>query len=164
HHVVRIGRAQALGEDVGDAGALQHRSHRAAGNYAGSGGGGLEQYPAGSVLSHHLVGDGRPGAGQLDHRALGRIDGFAHRLGDLVGLPGGDADLALAITHGNQGVEGEAPASLHHFGHAVDGDHVLNVVAGSVAVASVAAWTTAATPIASLAAPSAARPLGTGRT
>src|SRR3954471_19670116 len=43
HHVVRIGRAQALGQDVGNAGALQDRPYRAAGYDAGTGGRGLEQ-------------------------------------------------------------------------------------------------------------------------
>src|SRR5436309_2357056 len=35
-HVVRIGRAQRLGEDVGDPGAIEHGAHRTPGDDTGS--------------------------------------------------------------------------------------------------------------------------------
>src|SRR5260370_309692 len=37
YHVVRVRRAQALGQDIAHAGALQHRPHRTAGDHAGTG-------------------------------------------------------------------------------------------------------------------------------
>src|SRR4029079_15280315 len=60
-HVVRVGRAQALGEDVRDAGALEHRAHRPARDHAGTGGGGLEQHPARAMPAPDLLGEGSAG-------------------------------------------------------------------------------------------------------
>ena len=76
-----------------------------------------------------------PVRGSSTIAALGGLDRLAHRLGDFVRLAGGDADPALAIADGDQGVEGEAPAALHDLGDAVDRDHVLDELAGTVAVA-----------------------------
>src|SRR5204862_8181252 len=55
HHVVRIGRAQALGENVGDAGALHDRAHRATSNYTGAGSSGLHENSARPVRTDNLV-------------------------------------------------------------------------------------------------------------
>ena len=102
---------------------------------------------------------------QLDHRALGRIHRLAHRLRDLVGLAGRDADLALAVAHRHQSVEREPPAALDHLGHPVDGDDVLDVLAGAVPVTPVpprAAPAAAVTPLATAPTP-APRPVGPGR-
>ena len=161
HHVVRVGRAKALGQDVGDAGALEHRAHRSAGDDAGTGGGRLQQHPAGAVLADHLVRNGGAGPRQLDHRALGRIHGLAHRFGDLVRLAGCDADLALAVADRHQGVEGEPASALDHLGDAVDGNDVLDVIAGAIPIAAVpsrSAPTTPVTPLATTPTP-AARPV-----
>src|SRR3990172_12780007 len=153
HHVVRVGRAQALGQDIRDASALEHRAHGAAGDDAGTGGGGLEQPPAGAVLAHDLVGDGRAGLGHLHHGALGGVHRLPDCLGHLVGLAGRDADLGLAVADGHEGVEREPPAALHDLGHAVDGDDVLDVVALMLAVAPVAAGAAPAATLAAAAAP-----------
>src|SRR5205807_6941044 len=51
---------------------------------------------------------------------------LAHRFADLVRLAGRDADMPASVAHGDQRVEAEAPAALHHLGDAVDGDHVLD--------------------------------------
>src|SRR3954470_3616987 len=134
-HIVRVGGAQTLGQDVGNAGALQHRAHRPAGDDAGSGGRRLQQHPAGTMLTHDLVRDGGAGLGQLDHRSLGGVHRLADGLGDLVGLARGDPDLGLAVAHRHEGVEREPPAALDHLGHAVDGDDVLHVIAGVLPVA-----------------------------
>jgi hypothetical protein len=117
------------------------------------------------VLADDLVGNGGPGARQLDHGPLRRFDRLPHRLGYFVGLAGGDTDLALAIAHGHQGVEREPPSALHHLGYPVDRDHVLHVLAGAVPISPIAAGTAAATPVASLATPAAspARTIGSGR-
>src|SRR5688500_5249018 len=110
--------------------------------------------------AQHRMRDGGAGAGQVHHGALGRLDGLAHRLGDLVRLAGGDPDPALAVADRDEGVEREAPAALDHLGHAVDGDDVLHKLA-RLAVAPVppgaplAAAPAAALPLAA-AAPAAA--------
>src|SRR6185503_16536098 len=124
HHVVRVGRSQRLGQDVGHAGAIEHRAHRTAGDDAGTTGGGLQQHPARAMLAHDLVRDSGAFARYVDHRATGGVHRLADRLRDFVGLPGGHPDVALAVTHRDQRVEGEPPAPLHHLGHAVDGDDV----------------------------------------
>src|SRR5512139_614576 len=115
-HVVRVVAAQALGQDVRHPGALEHRADRAAGDDAGAGRGRLEQDPARPVLAEHVVGDRGPGAGHLDHGALGRLDRLADGLGDLVRLAGGHPHAALAVADGDEGVEGEPAAALHDLG------------------------------------------------
>src|SRR5690606_13106985 len=107
HHVVRVVRAEALGEDVGDAGTLEHRAHRAAGDHAGAARRGLQQHPTGAVLADDLVRDGGADPGDRGHRGLRGLDGLAHRLGDLVRLAGGDPDAALAVADRHEGVERE---------------------------------------------------------
>src|SRR5690606_29347309 len=137
----------------------EHRAHRPAGNDAGTGGRRLEQHAARAVLAQDLVRDRGAGAGELHHPALGRLDCLPDRLGDLVGLPRGDADLPLAVPDGHERVEREAPAALDHLGHAVDGDHVLDELVGAVAVAPVTPLAALATPAAAaLAAPATAAP------
>src|SRR5438105_2134845 len=142
HHVVRVVRAQALGQDVVDAAAFQHRAHRAAGDHAGSRSGRFQEHPAGAVRAHDLVGNGLAGAGHGQHLAPRGVDRLADRFTDLVGLAGRDAHVAVAVAHRHQRVEAEAPAALHHLGHAVDRDDVLDLVA--VAVAAIAAIPAAA--------------------
>src|SRR5689334_20308901 len=141
HHVMRIGGAQALGQDVAHTGALEHRPHRAPRDHAGTGGGGLEQHPARAVVTHDLVRDGAAGERDLHEPAPRGLHGFAHGLADLVRLPGGDAHLALPVAHGDEGVEAEAPAALHDFGDAIDGDDVFD---DAVALALLAAAATLA--------------------
>ena len=59
------------------------------------------------------------------HRDVGQdeVRGAARHVGAV--LAHGHADLALAVTDGDDGAEAEAPATLDHLGHAVDVDHVL---------------------------------------
>src|SRR2546421_7053834 len=126
HHVVRVGGAEALGEDVAHAGALQHRAHRAAGDDARSGRGGLQEHAPGAVVTDDFMRNGRARERHLDHAAAGGFDGLAHRLAHLVRLTGGDADAPLPVAHGDQRVEAEAPATLHDLRDAVDGNDVLD--------------------------------------
>src|SRR6267378_508325 len=126
HHVVRVGGAEALGEDVAHAGALQHRAHRAAGDDAGPGRGGLQKYAPGAVVTDDFMRDGRARERDLDQAAAGGFDRLAHRLAHLVRLAGGDPDPALPVAHRDECIEAEPPATLHHLGDAVDGDDVLD--------------------------------------
>src|SRR5204863_3576877 len=80
---------------------------------------------------------------------------LADRFADLVRLPRRDADVPVPVAHGDQRVEAEAPAPLHHLGHTVDRDDVLDEpVALALALARIAplatpsATATAATPAA----------------
>src|SRR5690242_15747400 len=126
HHVVRVGGAEALGEDVAHASALEHGAHRAAGNHAGPGRGGLQEDTPGAVMPDDLMRDGRAGERDLDQAAAGGFDRLAHRLAHLVRLAGGDPDSSLPVAHRDQRVEAEPPATLHHLRDAVDGDDVLD--------------------------------------
>src|SRR5258708_24532656 len=155
YRVVRVRRAQALGQDVAHAGALQHRAHRTAGDHAGTGGGRLEQHSSGAVMADDLVRDSAAGERDLHETAPRGLDGFAHRFADLVRLAGGDPDLALALAHGDARVEAEAPAALDDLGDAVDRDDVLD---DAVALALLAAAAPLTTPPPAPAAASTAPP------
>src|SRR6266576_588573 len=126
HHVVRVGGAEALGEDVAHAGALEHRAHGATGDHAGSGRGGLEQHAPGTVVTDDLMRDRRARERDLDQAAAGSFDGLAHRLAHFVRFAGGDPDASLPVAHCHERVEAEAPAALHDLRDAVDGNDVLD--------------------------------------
>src|SRR6266513_1410752 len=126
HHVVRVGGAEALGEDVAHAGALEYRAHRAARDDARPGRGGFQQHAPGAVVTDDLVRDGRARERDLDQAAAGGFDGLAHRLAHLVRLAGGDPDASLPVAHCHERVEAEPPAALHDLRNAVDRDDVLH--------------------------------------
>src|SRR5437773_3278452 len=126
HHVVRVGGAAALGEDVAHPGTPQHRAHRAAGDDAGSGRGGFQKHAPGAVVPDDFMRDGRARERDLDQAAAGGLDGLAHRLAHLVRLTGGDPDSSLPVAHRDERVEAEAPAALHDLRDAVDGNDVLH--------------------------------------
>src|SRR5438270_3325446 len=129
HDVDRVGRAEALGEHVVDAGALQHGAHRATGDDAGTGAGRLEQHDTGRRLTLHRVRDGAGDPRHLVEVLLGLLDALGDRRGHLLGLAVADAHGAVAVAHDHQGGEAEAPTTLDDLGHAVDGHHALDVVA-----------------------------------
>src|SRR4051794_8286221 len=129
HDVDRVGRAEALGEHVVDAGALQHGAHRATGDDAGTGAGRLERHDTGRRLTLHRVRDGAGDPRHLVEVLLGLLDALGDRRGHLLGLAVPDAHGAIAVAHDHQGGEAEAPPTLDDLGHAVDGHHALDVVA-----------------------------------
>src|SRR3989442_1463569 len=138
-HVVRVGGAQALGQDVTHARALEHRAHRTAGDDARARRGGLQEHAPRAVVAHDLVRNGAARERDLHHLAARRLDGLAHRLAHFIRLAGRDAHPALPVADRDQRVEAEAPASLHDLGDAVDRDHVLDqAVALALALALVA--------------------------
>src|SRR5881398_2091493 len=61
HHVVRVGRAEALRENVRNTGALHNGANGAAGNDAGTRCGGLHEHLARAVLTNNLVRNRVPG-------------------------------------------------------------------------------------------------------
>src|SRR2546422_1233153 len=126
HHVVRVGGAEALGEDVAHAGTLQHRAHRAAGDDPGPGRGRLQEHAPRTVVTDDFVRDGRARERDLDQATAGGFDRLAHRLAHLVRLAGGDPDAPLPVAHRDERVEAEAPAALHDLRDAVDRNDVLD--------------------------------------
>src|SRR5438046_8024230 len=160
NHVVRVGGAEALGEDVAHAGALQDGAHRPARDDASSGCGGFQKHAPRPVVPDDLMGDGRPRERDLHHPAAGGFDGLAHRLAHLVRLAGGDPNAPLPVAYRDQRVEAEAPAALHDLRDAVDGDDVLDEpvtlplpLARVAPLAAASATSTSASPTASASAP-----------
>src|SRR6266516_2501222 len=126
HHVVRVRRAEALGQNVPDAGAFEHRADRTTRDHARSRRGRLEQDPPRTVLADDLVRD-RPARERYRvHAAPRGFVGFAHRFADLVRLPGRDADLTFPIPHCNQRIEGKTATALHDLRDTIDRDDVLH--------------------------------------
>src|SRR3954463_2219138 len=129
HDVDRVRGTQALREHVVDAGALEHGTHRTAGDDTGTGAGRLEQHDTGRRLTLHRVRDGAGDPRHVVEVLLRLLDTLGDRRGHLLGLAVADADLAVAVTHDHQSGEAEAPTTLDDLGHAVDGHHALDVVA-----------------------------------
>src|SRR5574341_589337 len=164
HHVVRVVRAQALGEDVAHARTLEHRAHGAARDHTGPGGGGLQQHPPRAVVADDLVRDRAPRERHRGHFAPGGFHRLAHGLAHLVRLARRDADVPLPVAHRDERVETEAPAALDDLGDAVDRDHVLDVAvafAGATVAALALSATAAAASTAASPTPPAATPTPT---
>src|SRR5919112_1018546 len=145
--VDRVRGPEALREHVVDAGALEDGAHRTTGDDAGTRAGRLEQHDARRRLTLHGVRDGAGDARHLVEVLLGLLDALGDRRGHLLGLAVADAHGAVAVAHDHQGGEAEAPTTLDDLGHAVDGDHALDVVAllgGGAAGAPTAVTTVAA--------------------
>src|SRR5467141_3040065 len=167
HHVVWIGRAETLREDVANPGALQHRAHRPTRDHARSRRGGLEQYAARAVFADDLVRDRPARERYFRHLAARGLDGFAHRFADLVRLAGRDAHVALPVPDRDERVEAEAPTALHDFRDAIDRDDVFHHAVVVAPTPVVAPFATAASTAAAASTPAspapAPAPSGTAR-
>src|SRR2546425_414192 len=98
------------------------------------------------MVADDLMGDRAAGERHLHHLAACGLHGLAHRLADLVRLPGRDPHATLAVADCDERIESEAPASLHDLGDAIDRDHVLDqAVALALPLAALVAAGTAAT-------------------
>src|SRR2546427_2471193 len=125
HHVVGVGRAEALGEDVGDAHHLEHGAHRPAGDDAGSFVRRLHQDPRRAPAAGHRVMQRAVLQLYLEELAPRLLHRLLHGDRHLARLALAHADAAVAVAdHGKRG-EAEHSAALHHLGDAVDRDHLL---------------------------------------
>src|SRR5215471_17716186 len=127
HDVDRVRGAQGPGQHVVNAGALKHGAHRATGDDAGTGAGGLEQHDASRGLALYGVRDRATDARDAEEVLLGRLDALGDRRGHLLGLPVSDTDHAVAVADHDQGGEAEPAATLDHLGHPVDGHDSLEI-------------------------------------
>ena len=125
HDVDLVRRPERLAQDVVDAGALQHRTHRATGDDAGTGSGRAQHDHAGGLLTLDRVRDGALDAGDAEESLLRLLDTLGDRRRHLLGFAVADTDGAIAIADHHQCCEAEATAALHHFGDAIDRDHSL---------------------------------------
>src|SRR5437879_1399039 len=125
HHVVGVGRAEALGEHVGDAHHLEHGAHRPAGDDARALVGRLHQHTRGAPAPGHRVMQGAVLQLYLEKLAPRLLHRLLHGHRHLARLALTHADAAVAVAdHGERG-EAEYSAALHYLGDAVDRDHLL---------------------------------------
>jgi len=139
---VRIRRAQALRENVRDAGAFHDGADRAAGNHAGAGRCRLHENFARTVLSNDFVRNRAARERDLHHVATRRVDRLTDGLRDFVRLAGREPDLALTVTDGHECVEREAASALHDLRDAIDRDDVFDELAALAATTTIVAAAT----------------------
>src|SRR5262245_9676972 len=151
NHVVRIRGAEALREDVGDAGAFHDGAHRTARDDARARSRRLHPDLSGAVRTHDFVRDRCPGERNRHHLAAGSIDGLPNGLRHFVRLARREADFALTVAHRNERVEREATTTFYDLGDAVDRDHVLDEIAAFTTAALLATTATAVAAAASTA-------------
>src|SRR6267142_565709 len=125
HHVVGVGRAEALGEHVGDAHHLEHRAHRAAGDDAGAFHRRLPQHFRRAVPADHRVLQGAVLELHLEELAARLLHRFLHRHRHLARLALAHADAAVAVAHHGERGKAEHAATLYHLGDAIHRDHLL---------------------------------------
>src|SRR3989441_5802155 len=125
HHVVGVGRAEALGEDVGDPHHLEHGAHRPAGDDARALVSRLHQDPRRAPAPGYGVMQRAVLQLYLEKLAPRLLHRLLHGHRHLARLALAHADAAIAVAdHGERG-EAEHSAALHHLGDAVDRDHLL---------------------------------------
>jgi hypothetical protein len=118
---VRVGRAFRLGKHVGDAHALKHGTHCAAGLHSRTFRSRLEKHTCASELGFLLVGDGALVHGNADEVLLGALHAFGDGSLHLVGFAETPAYNAVLIAHDHYGRETERTSALSNLGYAVDG-------------------------------------------
>ena len=106
-----------------DAGLFEDGAGGATGDDAGTGGGRLQQHPAGTDLTDDRVGDrsSRPAA-TANRFLLGFLGALLDGQRNLLGLAVAEADPTVAVTDDDEGGEREPPAALDDLGDAVDVD------------------------------------------
>src|SRR5262245_18733549 len=125
-HVVRVARAEALGEHVLDARDLEHGAHAGARDHARTGARRLEHDLARAELAHDHVRDrARLRHRDLEHVLLRGLARLADRVRDFVRLAEPHADAAVLVAERHDRVEREPPPALHHLGAAIHLDHAL---------------------------------------
>src|SRR5919201_265280 len=124
-HVDRVRRAEALREDVADAGELEHRAHAAARDDARSLARRTQQDPRGIGLAENLVRDRRPVLGNGEEILLRVLDRLRDRERNLTRLPVADPDTIDLVADDDEGSKREPPSALDNFGDAVDLDDAL---------------------------------------
>src|SRR5256886_2341701 len=123
--VVGVGRAEALGEDVGDAHHLEHGAHRPAGDDARALVSRLHQHTRGAPAPGHGVMQRAVLQLYLEKLAPRLLHRLLHGHRHLARLALAHADAAVAVADHGERREAEHSAALHHLGDAVDRDHLL---------------------------------------
>ena len=149
NHVVRIGRAKALGKNVRDATALHDSAYCATSDHTSAWRCRLHENASGTMLAHDRVRDRAARHRNRNHATTRCFDSLAHRFGNLIGLTGREADASLPVANSDECVEGETATTLHDLCDTVDSNHVLDEIAALAALATASAVTSALTATAS---------------
>src|SRR5260370_26754886 len=124
--VVRVRRAEALGEHILHAGGGHDGANRLAGDDASTFGGRLQHHLAGAVVAEDLVRNRALGEVDLVQVLLGGLDPLADGLGNLFRLAGAAAYYAsAAVTDDDERGEVHVLAALDDLGDAVDRNDLL---------------------------------------
>src|SRR5712691_4014375 len=139
-HVVRIGGAEGLGQNVLNSSRLENCAHRPTGDHARTIRGRFEKDSSRSVMTDRRVRNRRAAHGDGDHVLLGDLDPLLDRCRNFLGLPRSKADVSLTVADDHQGAESEVLSALDDLRHAVDVDDLVDHSAlGPLALATVAA-------------------------
>src|SRR4029077_623726 len=106
-------------------GELDDRANAAAGDHAGAVRRGLQEDLAGAEAPDDLEGNGALDERHVDHALLGLLDALADRFRHFLRLAETEPHAPRAVPDDHERAEAEAPAALHHLGHAVDVDDLL---------------------------------------
>src|SRR5579872_2334110 len=137
-HVVRIRRAQRLGQNVLNPRRFEDGAHRTAGDDPGPIRRRFEQDPAGSVVPGGGMRNGRSAHGDGDHVFLGDLDALLDGRGNFLRLSRSKSHAPLTVADDHQRAEAEVLSALDDLGHAVDVDDLVDHPAfGSLFVATV---------------------------
>src|SRR5690606_1343995 len=113
YHVVLVRRAQALAQDVLDAGRLYHGAHRTTGDDARTRSSRAQQHLASTETTDAVVRDRGTQHRNLEQVLASLITALADGLWHLVGLAHADPDVPGFVADDHQGREAEPSPALH---------------------------------------------------
>src|SRR5271163_4337388 len=122
HQVMRIRRAQPLGQDVTNSRQLDDRAHSTRRDNSGPFRRRLKDHLAGAEMSQHFMRDGAFAQRYLNQAFLGAFDALTNRLGHFVGLAEPESDHPVMFARHHQRRKAETASALNHLGNAVDVD------------------------------------------
>ena len=114
-----------LGQDIGDAGAFEHRTHRTSGNHTRTWRGWTNEYVRTCVLHFLGVRNGSVHKWNVDHVLLAILDAFLNGGGHFTAFAETVSHLALLVTDDDDGTEAESPTTLGGLGHTVDANQAV---------------------------------------
>ncbi len=123
-HVAGVVGTQGLGSDVLDTSSLNDCTDSAAGDNAGTFGGGFEENAACAELTNDVMGNGSTLQCDAEHILLCVLEAFADCIRNLSRLAHAEADLAIAVADNNESSEFHDTAAFYGFGYAVDCDNL----------------------------------------
>src|ERR1700677_3960057 len=138
-HIVRVGRALALGDDVVHAQRFEHGAHRTTRDDAGAGGRRAQNDAPCAMTAVDVVMQ-RAALAQrhADDAAFGRFGRLANRLRHLARLAVAVPDPTLLIAHHDERSEAEAASALHDLRNPVDVHQAIDELAVAILPAMIA--------------------------